>query len=249
MTAHKRHMLGRPEQGNISLWAIILAHAPVEYSENRRCNHCVADSTTTVTFISSRGSEENDAADRVVLFSRRIAAPGLGLGIDVFADQSHTLRQAVIEAENARRVALEQQRVCVYLARIFIIGELQIRYAVAETDFELVEFVGRLHVAAVGLALGAGRGRGQYVEAGGADAFAVVTVQHSLEGGVIDFDADVEFRAPAAGRYSRGVVAGDCSGIGRQLLGYDVDPDFAGQSIGFRVSPRIAATGLKLRCV
>ena len=35
------------------------------------------------------GSEENDAADRVVLFSRRIAAPGLGLGIDVFADFSN----------------------------------------------------------------------------------------------------------------------------------------------------------------
>src|SRR6266851_5649374 len=173
MTAHKRHMLGRPEQGNISLWAIILAHASVEYSEYRRCNHCVADSTTTVTFIASRGSEENDAADRVVLFSRRIAAPGLGLGIDVFADQGHTLRQAVVQPENARLVALEQQRIRVYLTWIFIVGELQIGYAVAEADFELVELVGPLHVAAVGLALGAGRGRGQYVEAGGADAFAV----------------------------------------------------------------------------
>jgi len=133
-------MLGRPEQGNISLWAIILAHAPVEHKATKIGDAitAVADSTTTVTF---GGSEENDAADRVVLFIAELPPQGpLDLDRCIRRPESHS-SSGCSTTENARLVALDQQRVRVHLTWIFIVGELQIRYAIAEADFELVELV------------------------------------------------------------------------------------------------------------
>src|SRR5271170_7841052 len=111
------------------------------------------------------GSEENDTSECVVFLRRGVSTLGGRLGIDVLADQGNALGQAVIQPHHTRRVALEQQWICIYLTRLFIVGKLEIRNAIAETDLQLVEFIGRLNVAAVGLARVAGGGGRQNEQA------------------------------------------------------------------------------------
>lgn len=109
--------------------------------------------------------------------------------MDELADQSDALRQAAIRAQDTRRVALEQ--IVGGLAGLLIVGQLQIRCAVAQTQFYFVEFAGLLYVTTVGFAFVAGSGSRQNVQARGSNSLAGVSVQHPFKTGDIKLDAAI----------------------------------------------------------
>src|SRR5450432_2981935 len=104
--------------------------------------------TTVGQYAAYCRSKEQNASQRDIVLLDGAAVPGFGLGGDVFAHQRYALGEAVIHTDDSGLVALEQ----VVAGGCFIRGELEVGDAVAEAEFQLVHFIGRLHVAAVGLA-------------------------------------------------------------------------------------------------
>src|ERR1700677_4807525 len=146
------------------------------------------------------GSKEQNCADRDIVFNCYVVVPRQRLSMDVLAHQRQALGQTVVCTEDARFILMDQiagkgaggwaaRKITDRPEALLIAGKLELRDSVAHSEFELVELIGKLSVAAVGRSLVAARGDRRKIQAGGADALAAVPVHHTLAAGPVHSDS------------------------------------------------------------
>src|SRR5512135_1917446 len=115
--------------------------------KRRRKGFAPPKSATQVPYTRTT-SKENNAAEYVGVLVRVVAVERLRLGVGVFTEQRDALGQAVVDAEHTGLVRLDQIAV-VRAQCLFVGGQFQPRLAIARSEFDLVELVGLLRIAAV----------------------------------------------------------------------------------------------------
>src|ERR1700723_861974 len=212
-------------------------------------------------------SKEQNCADRDIVFNCDVVVPRQRLSMNVLAHQRKALGQTVVCTKDARFVLMDQiagigaggwtaRDITDRPEALLVAGKLELRDSVAHSEFQLLELIGKLSVAAVGRSLVSARRGRRKIQAGGADALAAVPVHHTLEAGHVHFDTRVYRGSMDFVGYTGGIVVGDAESGPRRanarrtrLLRDAVDPHLSAQCIALRISPRVRELQLPLRGV